>query len=391
MNVVVGIEASRNRSGGAKAHLLGLLGAINPVECGVSKVHLWSYQALLDEIPNYPWLIKHQPAVLKKSIVRQLCWQYQTLPKEARLHQCHVMLYTDAGAMVNFSPSVVMSRDMLSYEKGEMKRFGLSKAFLRLLLLKYIQAKSMQRADGVIFLTRYAAKVIQNYTGKLLRVAIIPHGIGSIFKQTQTTMGHWIIPKNKQINCIYVSNAAMYKHQWHVVRAIAQLRGKGYNFSLVLAGGGAGKAQQKLDQELAISDPMHQFVTQLAYTNHDNIAELYTKSDLFIFASSCENMPNTLLEAMATGLPIACSDRGPMPEVLKDAGVYFDPENADSIANAVEKIITTEDLRVSIASRAKLISQQYSWERCARETWDYLRVIAHTGNDVAMDGEIHES
>ena len=35
-------------------------------------------------------------------------------------------------------------------------------------------------------------------------------------------------------------------------------------------------------------------------------------------------MPNTLVEAMASGLPIACSDRGPMPEVLGDGGVLFD-------------------------------------------------------------------
>ena len=55
------------------------------------------------------------------------------------------------------------------------------------------------------------------------------------------------------------------------------------------------------------------------------------RAHLFVFASSCENMPNTLVEAMASGLPIACSDRGPMPEILRDGGTYFDPENEVTI------------------------------------------------------------
>ena len=61
-----------------------------------------------------------------------------------------------------------------------------------------------------------------------------------------------------------------------------------------------------------------------------------------------------------------------MPEVLKDGGVYFDPENADSIADAITTIILDTNLRDNIASRAKILSEQYSWEKCATETWTLL-------------------
>jgi glycosyltransferase involved in cell wall biosynthesis len=83
-------------------------------------------------------------------------------------------------------------------------------------------------------------------------------------------------------------------------------------------------------------------------------------------------MPNTLVEAMASGLPIACSDRGPMPEILKDAGVYFDPENHESISTAVFELLRSHELRKKLAERAYQLSTQYSWARCARETWSYL-------------------
>lgn len=83
-------------------------------------------------------------------------------------------------------------------------------------------------------------------------------------------------------------------------------------------------------------------------------------------------MPNTLVEAMAAGLPIACSDRGPMPEVLKTSGVYFNPEMPLSIAKAVKTIIDNPNLRRDIASLAFERSQLFSWRRCAKETWAYL-------------------
>jgi len=261
---------------------------------------------------------------------------------------------------------------MLSYEPLESRRYGISKARLRLIMLRFIQTRAMRRADGVIFLANYAAKVIQGTTGKLPRVSVIPHGIGANFKQN-TSSGVWPKAPGADIRCLYVSNAAMYKHQWIVVRAIGELRRRGHNVSLLLAGGGSGRAQRLLDDEIAKTDPEGNFIQCAGFVRHEDIPSLLAKADLFIFASSCENMPNTLVEAMASGIPIACSDRGPMPEILKDGGVYFDPESSASISMAISKLIVDQDLRISSARRAKELSVQYSWSRCASETWNFLR------------------
>ena len=76
------------------------------------------------------------------------------------------------------------------------------------------------------------------------------------------------------------------------------------------------------------------FVSQKEFVANGNIPDYLARSDLFIFASSCENLPITMLEAMASGIPICCSNRGPMPEVLGREGCYFDPEVPASIALA---------------------------------------------------------
>ena len=376
--IVIGIDASRNRSGGAKSHLIGILENLEPFDHGIHEVHVWTFQSLLDSIPDKPWIIKHNPIELEHHIVKQIWWQANKLVSEVSAVGCDILFTTDASTFCRFKPMVVLSQDMLSYEHGMMKYFGYTKARLRLLAILLLQNLAFRFADGIIFLTRYAARVIQKVTGRLDRVAIIPHGVDPAFKQ-KTLVRPWPGESVHPIRCLYVSNAAMYKHQWWVVRAIAKLRQRGHNISLILAGGGAGRAQQLLDDEIAISDPKKMFVVSMGFVRHDELPSLLANADLFVFASSCENLPVTLLEAMAVGLPIACSNRGPMPEVLEGGGVYFDPKDPESIAAAVERIITDADLRVSIAKRAKELSEQYSWARCAAETWDFLKTIARTG------------
>lgn len=369
--MIFGINASRARSGGGIAHLVGILREAKLSDFGISRVHVWSYAELIAALPEAPWLIKHQPSELDRSLFHQLLWERFTLPGELKKSSCSILLNVDAGSVSRFRPAVTMSRDMLSYEPGEIERFGISKARLRLIALRYVQNASLKNADGAVFLTRYASRVIQQSCGDLSNTAHIPHGVGEGFRAIESNR-IWPEAMKRPIRCLYISNALPYKHQWHVVKAIALLRQRGFNLLLELVGGGNGKAQKLLESHIAAFDPYGEFVTQRDFVPQNMLPGFLKKADLFVFASSCENMPNTLIEAMAAGLPIACSNRGPMPEVLEDGGVYFDPENSVSISVAIEDLITNSVRRTRLADRAKELSKQYSWKRCANETLSFI-------------------
>lgn len=370
----LGINASRARSGGAIAHLHGILAAVNPADFGVETIHLWSYPDMLEQLPNAPWLIKHICHHESVSIFTQIFWEYFYLPKELSKYNCDILLNVDAGSVCRFHPCVTMSRDMLSFEAGEMQRFGFSLARLRLTILRVIQISSLKYADGVIFLSKYASDVIQYSTGLLNNSKIIPHGIGFNFKQCFRSDYHDSDIRQK-FKLLYISNTDWYKHQWEVVSAIELLRKRGFNLSLTLIGGGKGAPQKKLLEQIDKSDPSLEFVELIDFIPNSLLPEYLEAADIFIFASSCENLPNTLLEAMASGLPIACSNRGPMPEILGSAGVYFNPEVPISIANALEKLILNPKLRIEKASMALDLSENYSWTKCATETFTYINSI----------------
>ena len=368
MRINIGINASRARSGGAISHLVGILRELVPAVFNIGRIHVWSYERLITALPNKPWLEKHCPDVLNMPLYQQLLWEFFYLPVELRKKSCQVLLNVDAGSDCRFGSSVTISQDMLSYEPGEIDRYGLSLSRLRLIALRYIQNSSLRSADGSIFLTYHASKVIQQSCGVLKNIAHVPHGIGAEF-----FVNHCRKPEDQTLGrCLYVSNALPYKHQWHVVDAVSNLRDQGYDLQLELVGGGEGVAQKRLDAKIKQRDPKHLFVTQRDFVPQHTLPQILSHADLFIFASSCENMPNTLIEAMAAGLPIACSDRGPMPEVLQDGGVYFDPERPESIAQAIADLLDHPEKRERLARRARELASQYSWKRCAEETFSFL-------------------
>jgi glycosyltransferase involved in cell wall biosynthesis len=373
--LVIGVDASRNRSGGAMMHLKGVLGELDPERHGIREVHLWSWPGLVTSIPDRPWLIKHSPSMLEGSLPRQLWWQARYLAAEIEANGCDILYTTDAATVCTWKPMVVFSQDLLSYEPRSIRSLGISYSALRAAGILFVQNAAFRRADGVIFLTRHAASQIQQSCGPLSRVAFIPHGVNEAFR-AETTRPTWPRDASEPIRCVYVSPIMEYKHQWNVVAAVASLRERGHNVTLTLIGSGSGPAAARLQQEIERSDPHGEFVTLLGHVAPAELPRVLSEYHLYLFASSVEAFGITLLEGMALGLPIVCSNRSSLPETLRDGGVYCDPLDPDSIASATESLVTNPALRERVARRGQELSGHFSWKRCAAETFDFITETA---------------
>jgi glycosyltransferase involved in cell wall biosynthesis len=369
----VGIDASNLRAGGGVTHLVELLGAGEPGAHGIDRVLVWSGRAMLDRLPARPWLEGIHVPQLDGGLVSRLWWQRSALATAAA-GRVDVLFLPGGSYGGRFHPFVTMSRSLLPFQAEERRRYGLSAMHLKMLLLRAGQASTYRRADGVIFLNDYARDVVLASTGPLAgRTAIVPHGVTDVFRQAprqQHPAGYF--NTERPFRVLYVSNVEPYKHQWHVVDAVAQLRRKGVPIVLSLVGHSYPLARPRLDAALAAADPDGHFIRYSGPSAHGELVRHYHDADAFVFASSCENMPNILLEAMAAGLPIACADRGPMPGVLGDAGLYFDPERPATIAAAIKNLFDDAALRSTLAERAHARAAAFSWTRCADETFAFL-------------------
>lgn len=374
--VRLGLDASNLRRGGGVTHLVELLRAAEPAIHGFSQITVWAGRETLRRVPDRPWLVKsHQPQ-LDGSLYHRSLWQRFQLSRIARKVNCDIVFVPGGVFTGDFRPIVTMSQNLLPFEWIELRRFGISLMAAKMVMLRLAQTRTFRRSDGLIFLTKYARDVvmrtIKSTTGGN---RIIPHGIDDRFRLVRSAQ-FTQYESDRPIRVLYVSIIDVYKHQTEVVEAIAALRASGLSVELELVGPAYPPALKRLERRLSCLDPELTFVKYTGAVAYEDLPHRYSEADILVFASSCENLPIILLEGMRSGLPIACSNRGPMPEVLGDAGMYFDPEKPREIASALRFLIGSAECRSRLSAAALERSGAYSWARCADETFTYLAEVA---------------
>lgn len=374
------IDGSNTRAGGGITHLCQLLGAARPERHGIERVVVWGGRELLERLPERGWLEKAHEAVLDAPLPRRLAWQRFQLPRLAR-RQCDLLFAPGGSAPHRFSPLVAMFQNLLPFDPPERARYGLSPMRMRLHLLRWSQGRTFQRADGVIVLSEHSRGVLERALPQVRRTCVIPHAVDDGFR----------VPPRPQrpvesaspsdpFRLLYVSIVDVYKHHAEVARAVARLRGEGLPVCIDFVGDAYPRAFRPLQALLRELDPDGRFLRYRGPARYEDLARWYREADAFVFASSCETFGIILLEAMAAGLPIASSERGPLPEILAGNGVLFDPYSEASIADALKPLVVDVALRRRLAEGAYRRALDFDWERCAdrtfaflRETWDAAR------------------
>jgi glycosyltransferase involved in cell wall biosynthesis len=314
------------------------------------------------------------------SLPLRLLGQQLVLPRAFTRAGCDVLL-SPGGTLPTRCPlpTVVICQNMLPFEPKEAARFGrFSLMRLKMWLLRHSQGRSFLLANGIIFLSRYAQSAVCQALGlAATTTALIPHGIESRFsippRQARALAS---CTEAEPFRVLYVSILMPYKHQLAVARAASQLRSEGIPIEIRFVGAPWGQYGEDFEALLKRLDPSRRYLLWAGQEPFDSLHHHYRSADAFVFASSCENLPNILIEAMAAGLPIACSNRGPMPEILGSAGVYFDPEDLITIVSALRQLANDVALRAQLAEQAWKAAQVFSWERCARETFEYVADVA---------------
>jgi glycosyltransferase involved in cell wall biosynthesis len=123
----------------------------------------------------------------------------------------------------------------------------------------------------------------------------------------------------------------------------------------------------------------------ISFKGHLNTTELmayYKNCRVFVFPSFVETFGNPLLEAMSFGVPIVCSKRAAMPEVLKDAGLYFDPSDKYDIADKIEQLLSDSKLSKKLGKMAFLRANTFLWSKSAQQTFEILKAAARSKSNM---------
>ena len=372
----IAIDASNIQNGGGLTHLSQLLNSYKPENGDINKITIWASRNTADNLPDRPWIIKKNNLWLEKNLLFRFFWQQILLSIEIKNEQCNILF--SPGGTIPFMvpvPVVCMSQNMLPFEKHKARLFGLfSLMNLKMRLLRFIQGQSLKKSDGIIFLSNYAFESIsKSLDKKFENSCIIPHGVESrFFQQPRNQIPLSSFSKENPFRLLYVSILMPYKHQCEIALAIKKLHDMGFDIEMKFIGSTWSWYGAKFSALIESLDPNHEFLIWKGMESFDDLHLHYQDCDVFVFGSSCENLPNILIEAMASGLPIVSSRHGPMPEVLGDSGIYFDPLDIDSIITSINLIMNDVDLRTSLSRLSWQRSKLYSWDKTSKESFNFI-------------------
>lgn len=149
----------------------------------------------------------------------------------------------------------------------------------------------------------------------------------------------------------------------------------GYDYKLVLAGKeGYGFKEIKLVID-ALDQKARSNVIIPGYINENDLPHLYTKAELFVFPSLYEGFGIPLLEAMACGTPIICSQTSSLPEAGSDAVEYFNPLEPKEISSAIEKVLFDKKLQNQLVGKGFIQVKKFSYQKMAKEVLDVINNI----------------
>jgi len=372
----IGIDASNVGGGGGITHLKEVLLHFNEEKYkdSITSIIVFASQKVLNEIKSFDKLNKVTFPELNRGLLSRIIFQLMKYDEQIKL-RCDFLFSITGDYIGQFKPLVGMSRNMLLYERDIWLEIKQPKEIIRFWLNFQKQKKSFKNSNGIIFISNYAKEYINNiFKLEEKSIQVINHGVSQRFSNP--------IKKHKSISefnldypfkFIYVSPIHVYKHQCNVVRAVANIRTLGYPVELHIIGGVAfNPAGKKLAKTIKEVDSNNIFIKNHGHVKYDKIDEYYKESNGIVFASTCENMPNTLIESMASGIPIACSNKEPMPEFLKKNGYYFNSYDIDSIQSALEKLLLNTCDNDRMANQNLEEVKQYNWEITSEKTFDFL-------------------
>ncbi len=243
---------------------------------------------------------------------------------------------------------------------------------------------SARRSRRLVAMSEAAREQLETYyPWSAAKIGIVPHGIERRFseialaRETKSSFGNYVLA---------VSTLGPHKNYDGLLRAFASYRQRHADVRLIVVGIKGSSAEQlaTLRDELGLRDT----VTFTGWIPREELYRLYENAKAFIYASKFEGFGIPVLEALAAGIPTACSAIPALREIVGTSARLFDPSNVDDIAAALEELTSEASSTTTAAiETGRRRAQMYGWQGSARKLVDILSSAArpHSRAPLASD------
>jgi glycosyltransferase involved in cell wall biosynthesis len=242
--------------------------------------------------------------------------------------------------------------------------------------MRVLVPQAARRSDRVIADSQSTrADLIELLDIPAERIDVVPLGLGSVRRETPLSESETRARFDLGARRVVLSLSAKRPHKnlLALIDALARMTSEQRPL-LVLPG--YPTAHETELRERARSLGLERDVRFPAWVSAEELEGLWALARVFVFPSLYEGFGLPVLEAMARGVPVACSDASSLPEVAGDAALLFDPSSTSEIAGAVTRLLDDQPLRARLSALGRVRAEMFTWGRAARLTLEsYARAV----------------
>lgn len=311
---------------------------------------------------------------IKKS--NKLFWDYISVLPKLKKERLDVIFYPKNIIPITHhlflkSKKVNVIHDLAYFDKklNEYK-------FFDTMYMKMFMGLSCRIADGVV-------AVSQNTKNDLIsilkvpseKIVVIYEGIEKKFRrQTDTIILEKTLQKFKihRPFIFYCGSLSPRKNMLRVLRAFNDIKEQ-IPHNAYLAGGQSWHDEDVLKY---IKENLSGRVFQIGYVSDEELINLYSSADLFLYPSLYEGFGLPILEAQACGCPVLTSNINPMKEVAANGTEYVDPYNQQEITDAIVKLSLDKKLQHRLIQKGLINAEKYKWKTTVNDLLDNINKLS---------------
>jgi len=333
----------------------------------------WEYDryAFSDAAPNFEFI----PQCTIHGRTANSLWHIFKYPKFASARQYNACFFPAAHKCLPYKspcPTIGVVHDMAAYWGDKKTRVHLG-AVLRMLL-----PDLLRRLDIIIAVSEWVKQeLIDRAHVKENRIVVIPNGIDhSAFYPRQRNEESVLLIQPFSFKRPYVLCVSRIDHpvknQIRLIEAFGIFKERTkFPHRLVLAGGDSNSAS--LVKEAASSSLWRNDIFFTGNFPPVSLPELYNGADFVVIPSMYEGFGLGALEAMSCGVPVICARAASLPETAEHAALYFDPFNAEDMADRMVTVSTDREIYSECRRLGLERAKIFSWEKCVERT---LQIIS---------------
>jgi len=271
-------------------------------------------------------------------------------------------------------PTVGVVHDLAQWwERRNSKQFKM--------LARMILPSALRRLDRIIAVSGWVKQEIMDIMGiKENRIEVVPNGIDrKAFYPRPRGEDSVLLIQPFSIKRPYMLYASRLDHpvKNHIklIEAFGIFKERTrYPHRLVLAGADSRGADKI--KEAASSSPHRNDIFFTGHFPSTSLPELYARADIVVMPSMYEGFGTGVLEAMASGVPVACARAASLPETAEHAALYFEPSNAEDMADRMVTLTANREVHRECRRLGLERSKDFSWDACAKRTLEIIQETA---------------